>query len=52
MIRDPSIMETTEAPALKGSAFGTVFFDGSSTSRSPKEIHPLDGLSAFSVFHP
>ena len=52
MIRDPSILETPEAPALKGGALGTVFFDGSSTSRPPKEVFPLDGLSTFSVFHP
>jgi hypothetical protein len=51
MIRDSSILKTSEAPAVKGGAFGTVFFDSSSTSRPPKEIHPLDGLSAFSVFH-
>jgi hypothetical protein len=25
MIRDPSILETPEAPALKGGALGTVF---------------------------
>jgi hypothetical protein len=25
MIRDPSILETPEAPALKGGAIGTVF---------------------------